>query len=110
MTAMRKLDIARRIHTEAGISEEQAIPLLNWVVWLFKSTLQKGESISIANFGVFAVRQKAARNGRNPSTGEAVMIPARRVVTFRANLQLKAEVNSAQSEQHEAEGLLPKGK
>ncbi|HEU0069511.1 MAG TPA: HU family DNA-binding protein [Nitrospiraceae bacterium] len=48
---MRKLDIARRIHQEAGISEEQALTLLNWVLELFKSTLQKGEPSTVPGFG-----------------------------------------------------------
>ena len=107
---MRKTDIAQRIHQEAGILEKEAASLLNWVVELFKSTLQKGEPVSIVNFGVFTVRNKASRRGRNPRTGEEVMISPRRVVTFRASSHLRTEVNSVQEEQQEVEGLLPKGK
>jgi integration host factor subunit alpha len=107
---MRKLDIARRIHQEAGITEEGAATLLEWILDFFKITLQKGEPISVSNFGTFTVHTKAARSGRNPRTGEAVIISARRVVTFRASPHLKTEVNSAQSEQQEAETLTPKGK
>lgn len=107
---MRKTEIAQRIHQEAGISEEEAATLLNWVLKLFKSTLQKGEPVSIANFGVFTVRNKASRRGRNPRTGEEVVIAPRRAVTFRASAHLKTEVNSVQVEPQEAEGLLPKGK
>lgn len=97
---MRKTDIAQRIHQEAGISKEDATTLLDWVLELFKSTLQKGEPVSVAKFGVFTVRTKAPRRGRNPRTGEEHIISPRRVVTFRASPQLKTEV----------EGLLPKGK
>jgi integration host factor subunit alpha len=107
---MRKTEIATRIHQEAGISEEEAATLLNWILELFRSTLQKGEPVSIANFGVFTVRNKAPRRGRNPRTGEEFMISPRRVVTFRASSHLKTEVNSVQAEQQEAEGLLTKGK
>src|ERR1700741_3309838 len=54
--AMRKLDIARRVHQEAGISEEEAATLLEWILELFKTTLQKGEPITIPGFGKLTVR------------------------------------------------------
>lgn len=99
---MRKLDIARRIHQEAGISEPEAAMLLERILELFKTTLQTGEPITIQGFGKFTVRQKRPRTGRNPRTGEAVMIPARRVVSFQASPQFKTEMNAAPAEQQEA--------
>jgi len=107
---MRKTDIATRIHQEAGILEKEAATLLEWVLELFKSTLKKGEPISIPNFGVFTVRNKDSRRGRNPRTGEEFIISPRRVVTFRASVHLKTEVNSVPAEQQEAEALLPQRK
>jgi integration host factor subunit alpha len=89
---MRKIDIAHRVHQEAGIPEPQAGALVDWILELFKSTLQKGEPVSIPNFGVFTVRSKVPRRGRNPRTGEEIMISPRRVVVFRASTQLKAEI------------------
>lgn len=89
---MRKLDIARRIHQEAGISEEEAATLLEWILDLLKTTLQKGEPISIHEFGKFTVRAKVARKGRNPRTGEAMTISARKVVSFRPSLLLRVAV------------------
>jgi integration host factor subunit alpha len=96
---MRKTEIAKRIHQEAGISEEEAATLLNWVFDLFKATLQKGEPITILGFGKFTVRSKLPRKGRNPRTGEPIMISARRVVTFRAGPHLKTEINSFQRQE-----------
>ena len=90
---MRKLDIARRIHQEAGITEEAAATLLEWILDLLKTTLQNGEQIAIHEFGRFTVRNKLARQGRNLSTGDAIIISARRAVTFRASLRLTAEMN-----------------
>jgi integration host factor subunit alpha len=90
---MRKDEIARRIHQEARISEDEAASLLDWILDLLKATLQQGEPITILNFGKFTVRRKAPRPGRNPRTSETIMIAARRVVTFSASPQLKAEVN-----------------
>ena len=91
---MIKADIAQRIHQAAGIPEEVAVTLLDGILDLFKATLQRGEPIAIAKFGNFSVRSKASRPGRNPRTGEAIMIAPRRVVIFRASSQLKAEANS----------------
>ncbi len=86
---MRKVEMAERIHQRAGISERDAVILLDWILEFFKTTLQKGEPIVIPNFGKFTVRSKAARPGRNPSTSEAMIITARRVVTFHASSHLK---------------------
>ncbi|HKO30696.1 MAG TPA: integration host factor subunit alpha [Nitrospiraceae bacterium] len=99
---MQKKDIAKRIHQEAGISEEEAATLLDRILELLKATLQKGEPIIISNFGKFTVRSKSSRPGRNPSTGEAIMIAARRVVTFYASAILKAEMNPVQTEKQES--------
>ena len=89
---MRKLDIAKRLTGQVGITEREAVALLDGILDLFKATLRKGEPITIPNFGKFTVQSKAPRRGRNPRTGEEVMISPRRVVTFRASAQLKAEV------------------
>jgi integration host factor subunit alpha len=95
---MRKDDIAQRIHQKAGISEDEATSLLNWILEFFKATLQKGEPIIISSFGKFTVRSKPPRQGRNPRTGEAIMIAARGVVTFRASSLLKAQMNAVGTE------------
>ena len=99
---MQKADIARRIHQQAGISETQAAKLLDQILELLKITLQAGEPITISGFGKFTVRSKGARQGRNPRTGEAVMISARRVVSFRPSLVLKTEMNSVLADRQEA--------
>jgi integration host factor subunit alpha len=95
---MTKADIAGSIHQQAGISELRPGEVLEWILALLKSTLQQGEEIVIAGFGKFAVRSKVARTGRNPRTGEATTISARRVVTFHASPVLKAEMNPAAQE------------
>jgi integration host factor subunit alpha len=96
---MVKKDIAHRLHQEAGISEKDAAALLDWFFELLKTTLQQGESILISNFGTFTVRSKNPRPGRNPRTGEGIMIAARRVVMFSASPRFKGEVNAAHTEQ-----------
>ena len=89
---MRKLDIAKRLMGQLGITEREAGTLLDGILDLFKATLQKGEPIAIPTFGKFTVRSKAPRPGRNPRTGERIMIAPRRIVLFHASDYLKAEV------------------
>jgi integration host factor subunit alpha len=100
---MRKDEIAERIHQQAGMSEYDAATLLDWILELFKVTLQKGEPIAIPNFGKFTVRNKAPRQGRNPRTGEGVTIAARKVVVFHASPHLKREVNYVQTAKQDGE-------
>src|SRR5437868_12504778 len=102
---MVKTDIAQRMHQEAGISEVEAGWILDWVLELFKSTLQQGEPISVSKFGVFTVRTKVARKGRNPRTGEELIITPRRVVTFHASPHLRAQVAGDRTQ--ESAGVVP---
>ena len=98
---MQKADIATRIYQHTGISKEEAAKVLDWILELFKTTLQAGEPIVIVGFGKFAVRHKRARRGRNPRTGETVTISARRVITFHASNLLKTYMNSLPAEEQE---------
>ena len=91
---MTKADIAAHIHQQTGLSMSEATTLLEWILEFLKTTLQNGESIMIAGFGKFTVRSKQARPGRNPRTGEAIEISARRVVSFLASREFKAYINS----------------
>jgi integration host factor subunit alpha len=91
---MTKADIARSIHQQAGVSETDAADLLDRILDLFRSTLHQGEPIIITGFGRFTVHSKGPRQGRNPRTGEAMIVAARRVVTFRPSALWKAEVNA----------------
>jgi integration host factor subunit alpha len=72
---MRKLDIVKRITGQLGIPEKETAVLMDRILELFKATLQQGDPIAISNFGKFTVRNKPLRTGRNPRTGEDVMIP-----------------------------------
>jgi integration host factor subunit alpha len=93
---MKKADIADRIHVLADISDHAAEAILEFVLDLMKSSLQRGEDITFTGFGKFRVRSKTARRGRIPRTGEEITIPARRVVTFHASGVLKDDVAGIQ--------------
>ena len=98
---MTKADIAAHICQQAGVSMAEAATLLEWILEFIKTTLQVGESINISGFGKFTVRNKQARPGRNPRTGEAIEISPRRVVSFQASREFKREVNAPASEGQE---------
>ncbi|PHG56949.1 HU family DNA-binding protein, partial [Bacillus toyonensis] len=59
-----------------------------------QQALQKGDNVQLIGFGTFEVRERAAREGRNPSTGESLIIPAKKAPAFKAGKQLKEAVNN----------------
>ena len=91
---MRKSDIANEIFQQVGIPKNDAADIVELILNMLKSVLQKGESVKIAGFGNFIVRSKGPRKGRNPRTGEEIGITPRRVVTFRPSQVFKKYVNS----------------
>lgn len=90
---MRKTDLADKVVEKLGVSKKESIDILSMVLDEIKSALQKGETVKIAGFGNFVVREKKARKGRNPKTGEEIGITPRRVVTFRPSQLFKQSVN-----------------
>jgi len=76
-----------------GFSRRRAKELIDAVLQEIVSTLAIGEDVNLRGFGKFAVRQKSERPGRNPKTGVGAPIAARKVITFKASVNLKAEVD-----------------
>ena len=91
---MTKADIVERIHQRIGFSKKESAEMVETVFRLLKLTLESGEKIKIAGFGNFVVKQKADRRGRNPQTGEAITINARRILTFKPSQVLKNAINA----------------
>ena len=93
--AMTKADIIERVCEEVGgFSKKEAADVVELVFEMMKDTLAEGEKIKISGFGNFIVRDKNPRPGRNPQTGEQIMIEARRVLTFKPSNVLKAALNT----------------
>jgi integration host factor subunit alpha len=90
---MTKADLVERIHINSGISKKDSFDILEAVFSIMKDTLESGEKIKVAGFGNFEVREKKDRKGRNPQTGEAITITARRVLTFKPSVILKSAMN-----------------
>lgn len=90
---MTKADIAEKIQTVTGMSKKDSAEMLEAVFSLMKSTLESGEKLKISGFGSFEVKRKADRRGRNPQTGEAITIEARRILTFKPSMILRQSIN-----------------
>ena len=97
--ALTKAEIAETLYDELGLNKREAKEFVEIFFNEISDTLVSGLDVKISGFGNFILRNKKARPGRNPKTGEDVTISSRRVVTFRAGQKLKARVeNNAISE------------
>jgi nucleoid DNA-binding protein len=92
---MRKVEIINRIANETGLTRVQAEKAVNATLEEIKDGLQRGEPVILRRFGSFQVRDKRARTGRNPKTGEEAGIPARRVVRFKSGEHFRELVNDS---------------
>ena len=93
--SLTKQDITNTLVKKTELTQTQALALTNQFFDQIIETLKDGEEIKLSSFGNFVVREKTARPGRNPKTGEEVMISARKVVTFKAGPKLKLATKKA---------------
>ena len=87
--SLTKQDIANALVKKTDLTQTQALVLTNQFFEQIIETLSKGEDVKLSSFGNFVIRKKSQRPGRNPKTGEEVLISARKVVTFKAGPKLK---------------------
>lgn len=92
---MNKADIVGRIAGQNGWTRAEAMELVDTVFMIIKDTLADGEELKVSGFGVFSVKEKNDRKGRNPQTGEDITINARKILKFRPSLLLKKAVNGS---------------
>ena len=85
--------LGEAVYQEVGLSRYESSGLLEMVLDLMSDALVRGESVKISSFGSFSSRQKGQRIGRNPKTGEEVLILPRKVLVFKPSQVLKAQVN-----------------
>jgi len=90
---MTKQELVAYMSAKTGLSKKDAESALGSFVEGVKSSLKKGNSVSLVGFGTFNVSKRAARKGRNPQTGAPINIPARNVPSFKAGKGLKDSVN-----------------
>ncbi len=89
---MTKEELVAKVAKEAGITKTQAASVLKSMLSSIKRALAKGDRVSLVGFGTFSVVKRAARNGRNPATGQPIRIPAANVPKFKAGKNLKGAV------------------
>jgi len=89
---MTKADIVEKVAEKCGISKKDSIDMVESVFNVLKTTLENGEDIKISGFGKFEVKNKHERKGRNPQTGESIIIDARRILSFKPSIILKNAV------------------
>lgn len=92
---LTRADLCEAVHDEVGLTRQDCSGLVERTLDLVAEALEKGETVKLSGFGVFQVRAKRARTGRNPKTGEAAPINPRRVIGFRASQVMKARVDES---------------
>lgn len=90
---MKKSEMISVIAEKTGVSKSEAEKVFNATFDMFKEELAKGEKVSVAGYGTFKISERAAREGRNPLTGEKLQIAASKSVSFKAGTELKKVVN-----------------
>jgi integration host factor subunit alpha len=90
---LTKNDLVKSLAKENGFEKKQSLEIVETLLEIIKSRLSSGEDVLISGFGKFCVNEKGERRGRNPVTGEDMMLEARRVVTFRCSRQLWEKIN-----------------
>ena len=90
--ALTKADMADRLFEELGLNKREAKELVEMFFEQIRDSLADNRPVKLSGFGIFDLRDKSERPGRNPKTGEEIPISARRVVTFRPGQKLKQRV------------------
>ncbi len=91
---LTKAMIVDTIHAQLGYPKNKSAEMLETLLELIKSNLEKGEDVLISGFGKFCVKKKNQRRGRNPATGQDMLLDQRRVVTFRCSHLLREKINT----------------
>ena len=88
-----KAHLADSIHNQIGLPRNQSVQVFESILEIIKKTLGNGEDVMITGFGKFFVKEKGERRGRNPATGEDLMLRSRRVVRFKCSSTLRDKIN-----------------
>jgi integration host factor subunit alpha len=91
---LTKAKIVDMVHNELGFPKNRSAELIEILLEQIKATLGRGEDVLISGFGKFCVKEKKERRGRNPATGDDMMLAQRRVVTFRCSHLLREKINN----------------
>jgi integration host factor subunit alpha len=90
---LTKAHIVESLAEQNGYTKKQSVNMIETLLEIIKRTLESGENVLVSGFGKFCVKEKHERRGRNPSTGEDMMLEPRKVVTFNCSGKLRDRVN-----------------
>ena len=90
--ALTKNDIVSTVH-ELGFTKKKSVDIVESLLEIIKSSLERGEDVLISGFGKFCVKNKSQRRGRNPATGSDLILRERKVVTFKCSGKLRDKIN-----------------
>ena len=90
--ALTKSDIVTSIH-DLGLTKKKSVEVIERLLEIIKRSLESSEDVLVSGFGKFCVKDKAKRRGRNPATGEDLMLKGRRVVTFKCSGKLRHKID-----------------
>ena len=90
---LTKAQVVESIQNQTGFPRNRSIKTVETLLEIIKSTLASGEDVLVSGFGKFSVRKKNERKGRNPATGEDMMLAPRKVVTFKCSGKLRNKIN-----------------
>ncbi len=90
---LTKADLIDSTYNQVGLPKTKSAEVVDSLLEIIKKTLENGEDVLISRFGKFCVKEKGKRRGRNPQTGEDLMLGERRVVTFRCSGRLREKIN-----------------
>jgi len=93
--ALTKADIIESVHQQLGFPKKKSEEVVEQLIETIKSTLASGEDVLVSEFGKFCVIEKKERRGRNPATGDSMILRPRRVVTFKCSGKLRRRVNGS---------------
>ena len=92
-TPLTKAVIVESVHNQLGLPKKKCTEMFETMLDIIKSTLASGEDVMISGFGKFSVNHKRERRGRNPATDSDMILPARRVVTFKCSGNQRDKIN-----------------
>ena len=90
--ALTKSDIVASVH-ELGFTKKKSVEIIESLLETIKNTLERGDDVLISGFGKFCVKDKNKRRGRNPATGDDLILRERKVVTFKCSGKLRNKIN-----------------
>jgi len=91
---MTKAEIVEHIYERVGFSKKEAAEVVESIFEVIKTRLEHGEKVKISGFGNFVINEKRPRKGRNPQTGDEIIISGRRVLSFKPSQVLKRTINA----------------